>query len=170
VLSGVFYNGSFDTPYERIPDTLARLEVVNLTTVTYLDELETNGFANLQYLSYPRGVTVSSDHFYLAHEIHAQPDYDHVVHGVFKDCKYKSQPVTDLSAYAPPGSLTLTSFPHRHSGASWSFPGRGNLLEDRLFPGEVVKAQLLGPQSVECLLAVQEGIHCMVGPGFMDNC
>mmetsp|Transcript_7610 Transcript_7610/g.8057 ORF Transcript_7610/g.8057 Transcript_7610/m.8057 type:complete len:289 (+) Transcript_7610:63-929(+) len=162
VLNGVFYNGSFDTPYQRIPDTLARLEVLNLTTVTYLYEYETESFENLQYLSYPRGVTAPSNHYYLAHEIKAQPDYDHVVHGVFSECKVNGKSIEDLSKYVP-------------TGASWKVPNRGNKLEDRLVAGEIVKTQYVptttsNNEQIECLFTVQEGIHCMIGPGFMENC
>lgn len=159
LLNGVFYNGSFDTPYQRIPDTLAKLEILNLTTVTYLYEYEPVSFSNLQYLSYPRGPTSPGD-YYLAHEIKAQPDYDHVVHGVFTECHINGQHISieEISQYSPPGS-------------SWTFPARGNELEDRLKGGETVKTHLVGTNNgMECSFYVKETIHCMIGPGFMENC
>ena len=57
-------------------------------------------------------------------------------------------------------------------GASWKVPNRGNLLEDRLIAGEIVKTQYISSNkdTIECLFTVQEGIHCMIGPGFMENC
>ena len=102
-LRGMFYNGSFDTPYERIPQSLALLQVTSLTTVIYLSESETNGYANLRYLAYPRNKDPKSGskHFYLAHEIHAQPDFDHVVHGTIDGCDDAN---LDL-IYAPGNSL-----------------------------------------------------------------
>jgi hypothetical protein len=84
-LNGVFYNGSFDTSYERQPMTLGKMTVLDLTTAVYLNETEPEGYPDLQYLSYPRGSS-SSNHFYLAHQIHQQPDFDHVVHAVLDNC------------------------------------------------------------------------------------
>lgn len=64
-------------------------------------------------------------------------------------------------------------------GASWKVPNRGNQLEDRLVAGEIVKTQYVPStqqdssndnEVIECLFTVQEGIHCMIGPGFMENC
>lgn len=103
-LRGVFYNGSFDTPYERQASSLALLHIEDLTTAVYLDEFETESFAKLRYLSYPRGGT-SSNHYYLAHEIHAQPDFDHVVHGVVSQCFYENgEEAAAPDDYAAPGS------------------------------------------------------------------
>lgn len=84
--NGVFYNGSFDTPYERYATTMATLQIDELTTAVYLNESETEGFKHLRYLSYPRGKFESSVDFYFAHEIRAQPDFDHIVHGQIFDC------------------------------------------------------------------------------------
>lgn len=85
--NGVFYNGSFDTPYERYATTMATLQIDELTTATYLNESETNGFEHLRYLSYPRGSYQShSMDFYFAHEIRVQPDFDHIVHLQVLDC------------------------------------------------------------------------------------
>lgn len=84
-LNGVYFIGSFDTSFERIPQSLARLHIEDLTTATYLRENETDAFTNLRYLSYPRG-GVSSTHFYFVHEIRQQPDFDHVVHVTVDEC------------------------------------------------------------------------------------
>ncbi len=101
-IRGVYYNGSFDTPYQREPLSLATLVINELTTATYLFENETDAFQNLQYLSYPRG-DVSSSHYYLAHHIKAQPDFDHVVHVKVSNCSDKD---------------TKTA----HTAGQWSFP------------------------------------------------
>lgn len=102
-LRGVYYNGSFDTPYERQPTALAMLDVEELTTAVYLDEFEKESFQYLQYLSYPRGGE-GSNHFYFAHEIHAQPDFDHVVHGTVTDCVDESGVATTSKEIFRPGS------------------------------------------------------------------
>lgn len=87
-MNGVFYYGSFDTPYERIPSTLATVCIEELTTAVYLDEFADTSFATLRYLSYPRAGPNqnTSNHFYLAHEIRQQPDFDHIVHGTIDNC------------------------------------------------------------------------------------
>lgn len=97
--NGVFYNGSFDTPYERYATTMATLEIDELTTAVYLNESETVGFDHLRYLSYPRGSYGSSVDFYFAHEIRAQPDFDHIVHGQIVQCSMDGSAV-ELPAWA----------------------------------------------------------------------
>lgn len=129
-LNGMYYNGSFDTPYERIPQSLSTLSVKALTTAVYLDEFETNGYPNLRYLSYPRSVkAASSGHFYFAHEIHAQPDFDHIVHGTVADC-------VSLTNISPALDMDIiVSLP----GGSWEIMGRPNTLEYKLTPGQVTE-------------------------------
>ena len=118
-LNGMFYNGSFDTPYERIPQSLSTLTIEQLTTTLYLDEFEKNSFPHLRYLSYPRSLMPSaSGHFYFAHEIHAQPDFDHVVHGIVGDCS--SSTSADI--------VSILSRP----GSSWEVIGTPNTLEYKL--------------------------------------
>ena len=97
-LRGVYYNGSFDTPYERIPMSLATLHIEELTTAVYLDEFQNSSYPNLQYLSYPRGGSGSKD-FYFAHDIHAQPDFDHVVHGTVDQCSAHAQDALDKAGW-----------------------------------------------------------------------
>ncbi len=106
-LRGVYYNGSFDTPYERIPQSLALLQVKDLTTVVYLKESETDAYPNLRYLSYPRNkdIATGSKHFYFAHAIHAQPDFDHVVHGTVDNCDHN-----DAKVIYTPGKRHTLSF------------------------------------------------------------
>lgn len=102
-LRGMYYNGSFDTPYERIPQSLALLEIKDLTTVVYLKESETHSYPNLRYLTYPRNMhkkQAASNHFYLAHAIHAQPDFDHVVHGTIENCSNTSKEAMEI-LYTP---------------------------------------------------------------------
>jgi hypothetical protein len=123
-LNGMYYNGSFDTPYERIPQSLSTLTVAHLTTAVYLDEYETNAYPNLRYLSYPRSpVPAVSGHFYLAHEIHAQPDFDHVVHAEVSACSSASG--DDIAR--------ILSNP----GASWEVVGTPNTLDYKLKAGQV---------------------------------
>jgi len=126
-MNGIYYNGSFDTPYERQAQSLATLAIRDLTTAVWLDEFETKSYPNLRYLSYPRStVPAASGHFYLAHEIHAQPDFDHVVHGVISGC---------TSPAAIPADV-LSSVVSR-AGASWEVVGTDNTLENKLVAGQV---------------------------------
>ena len=128
-LNGMYYNGSFDTPYERIPQSLSTLAVERLTTAVYLDEFATDSYQNLRYLSYPRStVAATAGHFYFAHEIHAQPDFDHVVHGTVTDCAASSSSTTSEEQLA-----ALVSFP----GASWEVQGTPNTLDYKLTAGQV---------------------------------
>ena len=103
--NGVFYNGSFDTPYERYATNLATLQVHELTTAVYLNESETDGFDNLRYLSYPRGQFEKSMNFYFAHEIRAQPDFDHVVHGRIMECDINGD-IVNIPSWAYAGGNT----------------------------------------------------------------
>lgn len=162
VLNGVYYNGSFDTSYEREPTTLAQMKVLELTTAVYLNETEPYPYEYLQYLSYPRG-SVTSQHFYLAHQIHAQPDFDHVVHVVVDNC---------VDNNGEPASSKVTHLP----GSSWIFKGIPNTLEYKLEENQRASMtfngradELAGPSAV-CDVTVLESIHCMIGPGFMENC
>lgn len=84
-LRGTYYNGSFDGPYERSASSLANLHIKELTTAVYLSEYENTSYPNLQYLSYPRG-KMPSTHFYLAHDLHAPPDFNHIIHGTIDKC------------------------------------------------------------------------------------
>jgi hypothetical protein len=115
-LNGVYFNGSFDTPYERIPQSLATLTVHSpLTTATYINETADNAFKNLRYLSYPRG-GLSSNHLYLAHEIRVQPDFDHIVHATVNSCSTSSSFIDNeyiQKAIHTPGMYEiLTSYTH----------------------------------------------------------
>lgn len=131
-MHGMYYNGSFDTPYERIPQSLSTLVIKELTTAVYLAEDEADSYPNLRYLSYPRSTVASaSGHFYFAHEIHAQPDFDHIVHGVVTGCASASAiPADVLSA--------VVSRP----GASWEVVGTPNTLDYKLVAGQVLPLNL----------------------------
>eukprot|EP01034_Spumella_vulgaris_P030820 gene30820-38096_t len=136
---------------------MARLHVDDLTTATYLSEFEKVSFPNLRYLSYPRG-DASSSHFYFAHEVHAQPDFDHVVHGTVDQCSGE-------------GGSKLVHAP----GASWEVLGLPNTIENKLTPEKTYQITLISPRSTEqsqvtCTLTVLEFLHCMIGPGFAENC
>ena len=104
----------------------------------WLDEYETKSYPNLRYLSYPRStVAAASGHFYLAHEIHAQPDFDHVVHGVLSGC---------ASPAAIPAEV-MSSVVSR-AGASWEVVGTENTLENKLVAGQVCLVLWLSYQMV----------------------
>lgn len=127
-MRGVFYNGSFDTPYERQASNLALLHVHDLTTATYLDEFETDAFEYMRYLAYPRGKT--SEHFYFAHEIRAAPDFDHIVHGTLSMCTGRD------------GSPIPTDGFVQTPGSSWEISSLPNTLEYKLQPGQVCMSSL----------------------------
>lgn len=163
-LYGVYYNGSFDTPYDRIPESLSVVKIEDLTTAVYLDEAETSGYTNLTYLSYPRALPgiskQSSDHFYLAHSIRAQPDFDHVAHGRITNCSSTTS------------SEIMVTKALNQGGLLWEVPGVANTLENKLKSGDVFEINTVGAKepTLRCQLVVLESIHCMIGPGFMENC
>lgn len=131
-LNGMYYNGSFDTPYERIPQSLATLTVQDLTTTVYLEEFESTSYASLRYLSYPRNLLPgASNHFYFAHQIHAQPDFDHIVHVSLVDCMSSNH-----TNKADVDSLIA------RPGASWEFVGIPNTLEHKLTTTQVSQPTL----------------------------
>lgn len=109
-LNGVFYNGSFDTPYEREATALASLQIDKLTTAVYLDENENQPFEHLRYLSYPRGQSGESTHFYFSHEIRAQPDFDHFVHGTITKCTIDGQDMENTGVVSDPGTCSNILF------------------------------------------------------------
>jgi hypothetical protein len=162
-LYGVYYNGSFDTPYPRIPESLSVINIQQLTTAVYLDEYAKNNYPNLSYLSYPRAFweisKTRSDYFYLAHEIHAQPDFDHVVHGKITNCSDLGYNVTDVI---------------NRPGLAWEVVGVPNTLDNKLTAGQVLPVHVKNGDKITgeitCQLSVLESIHCMIGPGFMENC
>jgi hypothetical protein len=86
MLNGTVFNGSFDTPYARIPIGYADLVIGEFVTIHYLNSSAAiPNYTGLRYYTYPR--TVSSNpltpgwqHFYMAHHIHSVPDFDQVVH------------------------------------------------------------------------------------------
>jgi len=172
-LQGVVYNGSFDTSYERIPMSIARLDIGELTTAFYLNySSEIVPYTYQQYYSYPRSVSwngESTQHYYMAHSIHAAPDFDQVVHVTVDlancNCSGDSCP-TDLEDVYDILSA---------GGLSWTFPYIPNTLEERLMPsGEDawLDAQTLFVNSANyaCKVQVLEEIHCMIGPGFAQKC
>lgn len=161
VLNGIYYNGSFDTPYDRIPESLSTVKILDLTTAVYLDEFEPNPYTDLTYLSYPRALPeishAVSDYFYLAHSVRAQPDFDHVVHGTMKNCVSKTL------------SDDLVAKELNRGGIAWKVPGVANVLENKLKGGDVFDITSTS-KDITCQLTVLESIHCMIGPWFMDNC
>src|SRR3990167_7553947 len=173
-LQGVVYNGSFDTTYERKPMNIARLDVNQLTTAVWLNySTEVVPYENLQYYSYPRSVSWNSQttqHLYLAHTIHAEPDFDQVVHVTIdlNDCVMLNG--TSSYEYSSEDMYDMISVP----GLSWSFPNTNNLLADRLLPSSSVDIAITMPAGeaipIQCPIQVLEEIHCTVGPAFADRC
>lgn len=169
-LKGVVYNGSFDTPYERIPLALATLTVRELTTAVYLNESTAiSNYPDLRYLSYPRDMSPSSltkpfQHLYFAHEIHSVPDFDHIVQGLVDTsqchCDLDSTELCDTERI-------LRDI--RTPASEWSFAPLTNDLKNRLLPPLVIRGRITnGP--VLCPVTILESIHCMIGPGFDKNC
>ena len=166
-LKGVVYNGSLDTAYERIPMSLATLTVRQLTTAVYLNESKLiPSYPDLRYFSYPRDMSPNADtkpyqHMYFAHEIHAVPDFDHIIHARVDttQCHCETRDCTNADVLRE----------IRRPGAEWSFPTLTNDLSSRLLPPTTVRGRITdGP--VLCPVTVLESIHCMVGPGFDDHC
>jgi len=121
----------------------------------------------LQYYSYPRSkiiVQTGEQHYYLSHDIHAVPDFDHVVHAL----------IDHDSCFCPKCKNQQDMFEFVHApGASWSFVGIQNSLAQKLIPQQAAKAHLLSIPSnfeVDCKLIVLEEIHCVVGPAFYNTC
>ena len=169
-LKGVVYNGSFDTPYQRIPLDLATLTVRELTTAAYLnDSKAVPNYSELRYLSYPRDMSPSGDskpfqHMYFVHEIHSVPDFDHVFHGSI-DVSQCHCEINDPKLCNPQQVLTEVRTP----GIEWAFPPLTNDVKNRLLPPLTMRARIVsGP--VLCPVTVLESIHCTVGPDFDKNC
>jgi hypothetical protein len=172
-LKGVIYNGSFDTSYQRIPIALGTLTVRHLTTAVYLNESAMiPSYPNLRYLSYPRDMSSSAinkplQHMYFAHEIHAVPDFDHIIHATVDTTQCHCVEKVLSSEYSCTNERILDDI--RLPGAEWSFPTLTNELSDRLLPPMIVRGRITnGP--VLCPVTVLESIHCMIGPGFDTNC
>lgn len=169
-LKGVVYNGSFDTAYQRIPLALATLTVRQLTTAVYLNESkEIPPYADLRYLSYPRDMSPTADtkpfqHIYFAHEIHAVPDFDHVVHATVDTTRCHCDERSSKSC----SNLSIIR-DIRTPGAEWSFPTLNNTLENRLLPPLTISGRITNAP-VLCPVTILESIHCMIGPGFDQNC
>jgi len=159
-LLGVFYNGSFDTPYERMADGIAKFTITELTTAVYLNDSTTDVYPTLQYLSYPRNENpypvAGLQHYYLAHQIHAAPDFDQIVHITIDldNCVSSNKEAIYRKINTP--------------AAIWSFPSE-NILENRLSANQYAVGVLLG-SDIKCKIHVLEQNHCMVGPGFDINC
>eukprot|EP01125_Pyxidicula_operculata_P019498 TRINITY_DN7081_c2_g2_i1.p1 TRINITY_DN7081_c2_g2~~TRINITY_DN7081_c2_g2_i1.p1 ORF type:complete len:306 (-),score=36.01 TRINITY_DN7081_c2_g2_i1:13-930(-) len=167
-LLGVVYNGSFDTSYERIADSIAQLTIYDLTTAVYLDNSSSiQPYPEMRYLSYPRKPDsfIGEQHYYLSHEIHSAPDFDQVIHIVVNvdDCVCSGCP-SDFEKY------TYIQQP----GVEWAIPDLPNTLEERLLPSQnyVTSVLLTAPSNVkiQCKWLVVEEIHCVVGPDFFNIC
>jgi len=161
-LLGVVYNGSFDTPYERIADGIASFTIIHLTTVQYLNDSDSIvPYPNLAYLSYPRKLSGETpraglQHYYFAHAIRKAPDFDQIVHVTI-----------DLASCTSKNPNTIYERIHT-PGAMWHF-NQPNLLKNRLAVDTYDVAQIVD-SDVQCKVHVLEKIHCMVGPGFDVNC
>jgi len=170
-LQGVVYNGSFDTLYERIPVAIARFSILDLTRAVWLNDSSAMvPYQHLNYSSYPRSPTWNGNdeqHFYLAHNIHAAPDFDQIIHTSLNvsSCSMASGEVLSEEQWYEVLSPGATS---------WIFPSP-NVLDNRLLPELVTDATaevMWNGQTNEarCVMEVLEEIHCTVGPGFADRC
>jgi len=169
-LLGVVYNGSFDTLYERIPMSIATLNIENLTTAVWLNmSSEIPNYPELRYLSYPRSSVVQfsgTQDFYWSHEIHSAPDFDQVIHVQMDlDSCICSGCQNDMELY----ELMY------QAGIEWQVPTFNNLLADRLTPYSTstnpVLVELIAEDTVvSCKTTVLEEIHCVVGPSFGTRC
>ncbi|CAF5211610.1 unnamed protein product, partial [Rotaria magnacalcarata] len=169
-LKGSIYNGSFDTPYERIPIALGTLTVRELTTAVYLNEsTSVPSYPDLRYLSYPRDMSSSGDtkpfqHMYFAHEIHSVPDFDHIIHVSIDTTQCHCEKSSPLLCNSKKILQQI-----RTPGVEWSFPTLTNDFQNRLLPPTVIKGRITsGP--VLCPITVLESIHCMIGPDFNHKC
>ncbi|CAF1391329.1 unnamed protein product [Rotaria magnacalcarata] len=169
-LKGSIYNGSFDTPYERIPIALGTLTVRELTTAVYLNEsTSVPSYPDLRYLSYPRDMSSSGDtkpfqHMYFAHEIHSVPDFDHIIHVSIDTTQCHCEKSSPLLCNSKKILQQI-----RTPGVEWSFPTLTNDFQNRLLPPTVIKGRITsGP--VLCPITILESIHCMIGPDFNHKC
>jgi hypothetical protein len=169
-LKGVIYNGSFDTSYQRIPLALGTLTVRELTTAVYLNESKSiSPFSDLRYLSYPRDMSPSGDtkpfqHLYFIHELHAVPDFDHIIHASIEIAQCHCE--TNDPHLCDPKQLLQEI---RTPGIEWSIPTLTNDVKNRLLPPLNIRGRIItGP--VLCPINVLESIHCTIGPGFDEKC
>jgi hypothetical protein len=168
-LEGNFFNGSFDTTFERIKLTTAQLQPFpTISLVHYLNQTSTDLIPQLPYLSYPRVESppctsckeLNQFDVYLAHLIHTNPDYDQIVHGYI-----------DLTNCLDPSAAQLQLA--QSIGATWIVDSRLNTLSSRLQAGDSLLVTLISTlpeDSMQCPLKVLEEIHCVVGPAFADRC
>ncbi|EFA79900.1 hypothetical protein PPL_06720 [Heterostelium album PN500] len=174
-LLGVVYNGSFDTPYEREAISVATLDIYELTTATYLNDSQSiQSYTSQRYLSYPRlgmGLPLPSGgqhHFYWAHEIHAVPDFDQVVHVVIDldSCVCGNNATNGCSN--DPTQYIPTVY---QAASSWEIQGIPNDVEHRLLPETTpyIQATLVS-NGLTCKAEVVEQIHCVLGPMFYEIC
>ncbi|KYQ92667.1 hypothetical protein DLAC_06662 [Tieghemostelium lacteum] len=175
-LLGVVFNGSFDTPYERIAESVGVWDILELTTAVYLnDSTAIEPYPYQRYYSYPRlaiGAPIPTDNgvhnFYLAHEIHAVPDFDQVIHATID---ISSCSCTDDDNCASDYSTLESIFT---PSAIWEFYGIDNNVDNRLTPEYYpsVLGNLLSNtyQNVTCKFEILEQIHCVLGPDFFQIC
>jgi hypothetical protein len=165
-LAGSVYNGSFDTTYDRIPTNIGNVTIEQLTTAVWLN-VSAEPFPTLQYLSYPRQqashvpgkphMSLQGElHLYMAHQIHAPPDFDQVIH-VVVDPTQCSGSETLLEDILTPG-------------AAWQFPGTVNDINHRFMPSADKRKGLLLNSKIACNFVVLEQLHCVPGPDFGARC
>jgi len=167
-LLGVVNNGSFDTPYERYAMSIAKLSIKQLTTVVYLDNSTAiPAYPELRYYHYPRSTAKPPAfgrlHAYMAHQIHAVPDFDQVIHSTINlntctctGCKTNDEIQTALGT----------------AGSVWIFNNTVNSVKERLHSLSTFYPVMVTSTGahITCLVDVIEEIHCVVGPAFADNC
>ncbi|CAF1658138.1 unnamed protein product [Didymodactylos carnosus] len=144
---------------------LATLTTRELTTAVYLNiSSEIKNYPELRYLSYPRSSSLTSIHFYMSHEIHSSPGFDHVIHTTIdtKSCECSSAT----------GKCDEIQQIIRTPGIEWLFSSIPNKLDYRLMPDSVVRGKILTIYNteIECKITVLESIHCVIGPAFGKSC
>lgn len=169
-LVGNFFNGSFDTTFERVKMSNAKFvgTVQSIAVVHYLNITSKDSVSALPYLSYPRveaAPCASCDRLakfdiYLAHLIHTAPDFDQIVHA-------------HVNLTACEGATEDLLLAAQEVGATWTMD-RSNVLDERLRSGERATATLVpefrASSSLVCPVEVLEEMHCVVGPAFGPRC
>jgi hypothetical protein len=162
---GRFTNGSFDTP-QRYLLSNGTLNVVERTTVHYLEQNATVGYIEAPYYSYPRAIgdtSVTPHQLYFLHLEEKMPEYDQILHVTLdpETCKFLGE-----------DTINDVIMP----GATFVFPTIQNDVLHRAGPW--IKGALIvnlmtsrNDQShTQCLVKIIEEIHCVVIPDSFAKC
>ncbi|CAF0912574.1 unnamed protein product [Adineta steineri] len=158
------YTGNFEQSGRYLCDVTVNI-IRPLLTVVQLNESEVEPYQPLRYSSYllsnSTAITDKQIHFYLLHQIRAQPDFDSIVHVVINPANCTS----DINRSELNNLL-------QQNGNEWAFHGIDNEIGTRLTRASgFVRAQLLGDiYSTVCTMYVIAEIQCTMGPDFYDTC